>query len=181
MIPQHLDEKKDRALGLLASERVPPDVKDDQRDRIQTILRLERRLSSPSALERDVASHIQAGYDARKEGERDDPLCSCDSPRCALKDGSVPPTMRARGDVLGSTDDPDREATRWIQDHDGDAAILSEALDERDEVRETLFSKIELTHSALQRGLERRREEMAPNPRPDVSAPSSATKTEADD
>lgn len=175
-LPDRLQEKKTRIMTLLSSPTVPREIREEEEERISTLLRLERRITRPSSLETLLADHIQREYRRQKRGERSRPLCSCRSPGCPLKSGTVPPALRSRSRLFGSSRDSYDKTAEWLQDHNGDGAVLLEALEASDKLRSTYYQLVESIHGRLQRARDVRREELAPSPT--VSSTSSSSSEE---
>ena len=160
-LPDRLDDKRTRAFTLLSSETVPAEVREDQRERAQEVIRLTQKLSSPGAFEAHLSSAISSAYRAAERGERDDPRCTCGSPNCPILEGEVPSELRSRG--LRETDTY-RDATRYMLDHPGEPVVVSEALESWHQLRAELYSEIELLHGALQSGREERKRRRGVSP-----------------
>ena len=176
-LPDGIEDKKTRIMSLLSSPTVPGEVREEERERISALLRIERRLSRTSSLETHLSDYVEREYRRARAGDRSSELCSCRSPGCPLKDGRVPAALRTRGE-LTETRDSLELASEWLQDHRGDGAVLLEALERWDRLRSGYYELVESIHGRLQEARERRREELAPSP---TSPPSTSPPTESEE
>lgn len=159
-LPDRIDEKRSRAFTLLGSESVPAEVREEQRERAEKVIRLTQKLSSPSSFEAHLSSSISEAYREAERGDRDEPRCTCASPNCPILEGEVPSALRTRG--LRESDTY-RDATQFMMDHGGDPIAISEALEEWHGIRAELYSEIERLHGALQAGREEQKRERGPS------------------
>lgn len=97
-----------------------------------------------SGYEEFLASYISAEQAAFKdpEGGRTQPLCTCDSAFCSLKEGRLPVRIR-RADKL------DREIERWAQDHAGHPTVLDDAREEWAQTRAEVYNGLRIALTAL--------------------------------
>lgn len=160
-LPDRIDDKRARAFTLLGSETVPPEVREEQRERAEEVIRLTQKLSSSSAFEVHLSSKISEAYRAAEAGDRDEPRCTCGSPNCPILDGDVPSELRDRG---LSESDTYVDATALMMDHPGEPIVVAEAIEEWHDLRAELYSEIEILHGALQAGRESRKRELGVSP-----------------
>ena len=82
-----------------------------------------------------VGRFYRRRYQRRINGEREEPLCKCQNPRCVLKRGELPYGLRRRGSA--------------IRDSHPEAVVIDEALERQEE----LATEVSREFRDIQRGI----------------------------
>lgn len=80
------------------------------------------QVTLPDAYERHLLDVIQEEREKFVDGDREEPLCSCDMAYCPLKRGRLPAAVEGAEEV-------EKGLSRYLRQHDGDAVVLKQARD----------------------------------------------------
>ncbi len=81
-----------------------------------------------------VGRFYRQRYQRRMNGEREEPLCKCQNPRCVLKRGELPYGLRRRGSAIRDSRTTGRERLATYLDGHPEAVVIDEALERQEEL-----------------------------------------------